>query len=160
MFGANTTFSSQTCLEKLVTLTFDLINIWWACLVFPCNFSVSLAAAIILQKLVGFCSLLHIWTSLSPRLRLYYLLLYYTTPTFTPVPGEWEVIANANELCVGLLWARVWVGRTEHGCVPQYLLAWVSTCVPNAEHVWSSSAGARLRTRSFYLTSCTCSSDL
>lgn len=26
--------------------------------------------------------------SLSPRLRLYYLLLYYTTPTFTPAPRE------------------------------------------------------------------------
>lgn len=56
-----------------------------------------------------------LWTSLSlsPRRRLYYLLLYYTTPTFTPALSEWEVIANANEGCVGLLWATVWVGRSE-----------------------------------------------
>lgn len=101
--------------------------------------------------------------SLSPRLRLYYLLLYYTTPTFTPAPREWEVIANANELCVGLLWAsvRVWAGRSESAA------ACLRTCSHGSARVCQtlSMCGARpqahcLRTRSFYLTSCTRSSDL
>lgn len=51
--------------------------------------------------------------SLSLGLRLYYLLLYYTTPTFRPALSVWEVIENANCFCVGLLWATVWVGRSE-----------------------------------------------
>lgn len=36
--------------------------------------------------------------SLSPGPRLYYLPLYYTTPTFRPAPSTWGDIVNANEL--------------------------------------------------------------
>lgn len=107
--------STRACLEPTESSAALKPELSWeACyvdLVSTYNFD-SLAAVIILQKLLVL-ALFSTSELLSPRLRLYYLLLYYTTPTFTPAPSEWEVIANANELCVGLLRASVWVGRSE-----------------------------------------------